>query len=312
MPEMSNTTALLLAHSVVSLSRSELRWEFANFAAAVVLLFIALAASALFFFRRGTRDLTLIYFSVFCILYAVRLLASLRSFGSLLLESGVFWSYVNWVITYTISLPFLLFLYQLADEHLRKFLRWLLVAQTLFAVFGILAAALGVSLTKLGFANNFMIFGTFVASGLFLATSNQRSDQLKHLSHEIRVFLAGFLVWGLFVVHANLLGLGILTGHNVEFLGFLVFVACLGYISAHRIFANEEQLLTINKELEIARRIQSSILPQSVPTLAGLEIAARYVPMSAVAGISTISFASTRSASAFWSPMSLGTGCPQR
>jgi sigma-B regulation protein RsbU (phosphoserine phosphatase) len=284
MPEMSNTTALLLAQSVVSLSRSELRWEFANFAAAVVLLFIALAAIALFFFRRGTRDLTLIYFSVFCILYAVRLLASLRSFRSLFLESRMFWNYVNWVINYTIFLPFLLFLHQLADEHLRKFLRWLLVAQTLFAVFGILAASLGVSLTKLGFANNFMIFGTFVASGLFLVTSNQRSDQLKHLSHEIRVFLAGFLVWGVFVVHANLLGLKILTGQNVEFLGFLVFVACLGYISAHRIFANEEQLLTINKELEIACRIQSSILPQSVPTLAGLEIAARYVPMSAVAG----------------------------
>jgi len=88
----------------------------------------------------------------------------------------------------------------------------------------------------------------------------------------------------LFVVHANLLGLKILTGQNVEFLGFLVFVACLGYVSAYRTFANEERLLAINKELEIARRIQSSTLPQSVPTLRGLEIAARYVPMSAVAG----------------------------
>jgi hypothetical protein len=36
--------------------------------------------------------------------------------------------------------------------------------------------------------------------------------------------------------------------------------------------------------LEIARRIQSSTLPQNVPALTGLEIAARYVPMSAVAG----------------------------
>jgi serine phosphatase RsbU (regulator of sigma subunit) len=104
------------------------------------------------------------------------------------------------------------------------------------------------------------------------------------LTREVGVFIAGFIVWLLFVVHANLLGLRILAGHNVEFLGFLVFVACLGYIAAHRILALEEQFLTINKELEIARRIQSSILPQSVPTLAGLEIAARYVPMSAVAG----------------------------
>jgi serine phosphatase RsbU (regulator of sigma subunit) len=80
------------------------------------------------------------------------------------------------------------------------------------------------------------------------------------------------------------LGLKILTGQNVEFLGFLFFVACLGYVSARRTFANEERLLAINKELEIARRIQSSTLPQFVPTLAGLEIAVRYAPMSAVAG----------------------------
>jgi sigma-B regulation protein RsbU (phosphoserine phosphatase) len=280
MLEGANTSALVLAQAAASFSR----WEFANIAAAVALLSIALAAIALFFFRRRTHDLTLIYFGLFCILYAVRLLTVLSSFRSLFHEPLVFWSYVNWVITCTIILPFGLFLYQLAAEHLRKFLRWLLVAQTLFAVFGILAAALGVSLTKLGVANNFMIFGTFVASGLFLAASNQRSDQLKHLSHEIRVFLAGFLVWGLFVVHANLVGLKILTGPNVEFLGFLVFVACLGYISAYRTFANEERLVALHKELEIARRIQSSTLPQSVPTLTGLQIAARYVPMSAVAG----------------------------
>jgi hypothetical protein len=60
------------------------------------------------------------------------------------------------------------------------------------------------------------------------------------LKHEFRVFIDGFVVWLLFVVHANLLGLKILTGQNVEFLGFMVFVACLGYLSARRTFANED------------------------------------------------------------------------
>ena len=278
MPDVSKTTALLLAQAAVSVSRSDLRWEFANLAAAVAILSIALAAIALFCFGRRTRDLTLIYFGVLCILYAVRLLASRPSFRSLFDESRIFWVYVNWVITCTIILPLGLFLYQLADEHLKNFLRWLLAAQTVFAIFGILAAALGVSLDKLFFANNFVVLGTLAATALVLVTNKWR------LSHESRVFIAGSLVWMLFVVHANLLGLKILTGQNVEFLGFLVFVACLGYVSAYRTFANEERLLAINKELEIARRIQSSTLPQSVPTLRGLEIAARYVPMSAVAG----------------------------
>jgi len=284
MAEASNTSALFLAQAVVSLSRSDLRWELATIAAAVTLLSIALAAIAIFFFRRRTRDLTLIYFGLFCILYAVRLLALRPSFQALFDEPPIFWGYVNWVITCTIILPFGLFLYQLADEHLRMLFRWLLAAQTVFVAFGLLAAALGVSLAKLGVANNVMVLGTFLVTTLLLVPSKRRPGPRNPLSHEIRIFLAGFLVWGLFVVHANLLGLKILSGHNVEFLGFLVFVACLGYVSAYRTFANEERLLAINKELEIARRIQSSTLPQFVPTLAGLEIAVRYAPMSAVAG----------------------------
>jgi sigma-B regulation protein RsbU (phosphoserine phosphatase) len=284
MADASNTSALLLAQAVVVLSRSDLRWEFANMAAAVALLSIALAAIALFFFRRRTRDLTLIYFGLLCILYAVRLLASRPSFRSLFDESQIFWVYVNWVITCTIIIPLGLFLYQVADEHLRNFFRWFLAAQTVFAIFGILAAALGVRLDKLFFANNFVVLGTLATTALFPVVNKWRPGPRPRLSHEFRIFIAGFVVWLLFVVHANLLGLKILTGQDVEFLGFLIFVACLGYVSAYHTFANEERLLAINKELEIARRIQSSTLPQSVPTLAGLEIAARYVPMSAVAG----------------------------
>jgi phosphoserine phosphatase RsbU/P len=45
-----------------------------------------------------------------------------------------------------------------------------------------------------------------------------------------------------------------------------------------------QQLLTIQKELETARQIQLSILPSSVPKIEGLDIAARYIPMTSVAG----------------------------
>src|SRR5215471_2883009 len=45
-----------------------------------------------------------------------------------------------------------------------------------------------------------------------------------------------------------------------------------------------QQLLAIQKELETARLIQQSILPETVPQIVGLDIAARYVPMASVAG----------------------------
>jgi serine phosphatase RsbU (regulator of sigma subunit) len=44
------------------------------------------------------------------------------------------------------------------------------------------------------------------------------------------------------------------------------------------------QLKKINHELEMAREIQQSILPRQIPQIEGLEIAARYLPMTTVAG----------------------------
>jgi serine phosphatase RsbU (regulator of sigma subunit) len=49
-------------------------------------------------------------------------------------------------------------------------------------------------------------------------------------------------------------------------------------------FVNEQQLISLEEEMKSARRIQASILPQSTPRVDGLEVAARYSPMTAVAG----------------------------
>ncbi len=281
---LSQSSPLFFAQSTATPSRLLLRWEFLNVAGAVALLSVALVAIALFFFRRKTRDLTLIYFALFCALYAVRLLSTLRSFRSLFDLPPAFWIYLNWDVTCTILIPFGLFFYQVSGEYFRKSLRWLVAAQMLFAVFGIFAAALGTSLATLNVANSTLVFISFIVITLSIFAGPVRSASRQPMTHEIRFFVSGLAVWGLFVVQANLLGLGMVRGLNLEFIGFLVFVGCLAYISAHRIFGNEERLLAIQKELEIARRIQSSILPQAVPVLSGLEVAARYVPMSAVAG----------------------------
>jgi serine phosphatase RsbU (regulator of sigma subunit) len=45
-----------------------------------------------------------------------------------------------------------------------------------------------------------------------------------------------------------------------------------------------KQLLDINAELAMARQIQLSILPHTLPKLRGLDIAARFLPMTSVAG----------------------------
>lgn len=45
-----------------------------------------------------------------------------------------------------------------------------------------------------------------------------------------------------------------------------------------------KQLIAINIEMEMARQIQLSILPKETPKLPGIEIVARYLPMTSVAG----------------------------
>lgn len=271
-----------LAQTAFPLSHSQLFWELANTAAAAVLLTVSVAAVTLFLFRGKARESTLLYFALFCSLYAVRLLANCYLVRWALPQPAGFWAYANWVITCTIVVPFSLFLHEVVPQSMKKFIRWMIYAQSAFAIFGIVAAAAGLSLSRLNLANNFVVLAT-IATGALAFFAGSRTSSAR-LGREVRIFLGGFLIWGIVVVHANLRGMGIVPGQNVEFVGFVVFVSCLAYISLNRIFANERRLFSIENELEIARGIQSSILPRSVPGYPGLDIAARYAPMSAVAG----------------------------
>ncbi|HEY1208747.1 MAG TPA: PP2C family protein-serine/threonine phosphatase [Terracidiphilus sp.] len=67
-------------------------------------------------------------------------------------------------------------------------------------------------------------------------------------------------------------------------LGFAALLFSLGYVAMQRVFANERRLLSIENELAIAHRIQTSILPGASPELSNLRISAAYRPMTAVAG----------------------------
>jgi phosphoserine phosphatase RsbU/P len=71
---------------------------------------------------------------------------------------------------------------------------------------------------------------------------------------------------------------------DVEFYGFAIFLGCMGYVAARRTLERDQQLGEIQKELEVARNIQLSILPAEFPTVVPFHVAAKYVPMTAVAG----------------------------
>jgi sigma-B regulation protein RsbU (phosphoserine phosphatase) len=267
-----------------SFSLADLRSQTPMIIVGVILLAVGTAAVTLFFFRRKSRDFALIYFSIFSILYAVRLLLRMRVVRSLAGVSDSLVDHINLWITFTLLIPFLLFLRQVLGPQIKTLVNRLLIALVALAVVAITAELFGVRGNFAFPLNSYLVLA--IVGGLTANLIVLRSRGLgQPWTGEYRVLTIGLAVFGAFVLHGNLADLGLWRGGpDEEALGFLFFVCCLGYVAAHRTFANEHRLLVIDKELEIARRIESSILPRAVPSIAGLEITTRYFPMSAVAG----------------------------
>jgi serine phosphatase RsbU (regulator of sigma subunit) len=275
---MSALIALVL--DVTPLTPSELRWELAGVAIGFILLSVGFAAIAVFLFRRSS-DLTLVYFGSASILYALRMLFGERMIHQVFPIEHSVWDHLILLIDCFIAVPFTLFLTQIVEPRWKNTLRWLVAVQLAFGMVRLTFTLLKIGERAVKVGNN--VFIIFFCALIAVYYVFSRPDRGK--SREITVVFAGLLVFVIFAVQVNLADLKLLPAHrNIEPIGFLIFVCCLGYVAAHRALAREERLLAINKELQIANQIQSSILPREVPHLTGLEIVARYVPMSAVAG----------------------------
>jgi sigma-B regulation protein RsbU (phosphoserine phosphatase) len=71
---------------------------------------------------------------------------------------------------------------------------------------------------------------------------------------------------------------------NTEPIGFLALTIGLGYVVSLRVATNEAEWLSMRAEMSAAQKIQAAILPSATPIVPGFAVAARYAPMTAVAG----------------------------
>jgi hypothetical protein len=264
----------------IPVSIADWRWAVFSVAIGTILLTIGFLAVGIFLFRNKATDRTLLYFGVFVTLYAVRVFMREHPLLSVFGFPSAVAGHIERIITATIALPTMFLFLEVVQTRWRRIILWTLSVQSVFAFFAILFDFLGVARRQVDITNGLLLLVTWILLTLFLFFLRPAG----RLPHELRAVAAGFLVLTLFVLHANLVGLAVIPGRNLEPIGFLFFVCTLGYLVANRIFAREESLFAIQKELEIAERIQTSILPRSIPRLSGIEIAARYLPMSAVAG----------------------------
>ena len=260
-----------------------LRGQVGGIMLGTVFLFIGLAACGIALIRGGARVRILVWFGIFSAMYGARILAQMPAAFSVLPRSA--WAsrpYVIAIITYLIIIPALLFWLELSLGKLRRFLQITAVAASVIAIAGVCAAFITESPYR------FMPYNTLLVMWCFLAlavVSAVPSLAKRFLVIQSRIPVIGTLVLAAAVLYANLALLFHLPSHpSFEPLAFAVFIFSLGYVAAEKVFADERRLLSIENELEIAREIQSSILPSCAPELKGLRIHAAYHPMTAVAG----------------------------
>ena len=260
-----------------------LRGQVSGIILGTVFLFIGLAACGIAVVRGGGRIRILIWFGIFSAMYGARILAQMPAAFSLLPRST--WAsrhYVIAIITYLILIPALLFWLELSLGKLRRFLQITVIAASVIGIAGVCSAFITESPYKFMPYNNLLAIWCF----LTLAVVNAVPSLAKRfMVIRSRIAAIGTLVLAVAVLYANLQFLFHLPYYPFfEPLAFAVFVFSLGYVAAEKIFADERRLLSIENELEIAREIQSSILPGCAPELKSLRINAAYRPMTAVAG----------------------------
>lgn len=260
--------------------REILRGDVAGFVFGLLTLFVGLAALAVQAMRRKSKDRVLLWFGLFIALYGLRALTRHAIPRLLFTFPAAVWDYAGSIITNVITTPALLFLEDIYGKGWKRSLDWLLIAQ---AAWGVTAIAVDFARHTPGAApdpSNLVL----VAATLFLIVGYARGYRPPQSSWAVMMFVA-FAVFLLSVTADHLRDAGLLPWkQSVEPFGFLANLALLGYVAVRKFTTDEQQLIAIEQEMKSAARIQASILPGSVPRVAGLQIAVRYRPMTAVAG----------------------------
>ncbi len=245
-----------------------------------VLLLAAGLFSAAFYARSRRREASLFWLGSFALLYGLRLLARSEAFRLLCFDApGAFWDHAAAVLTYVIPVAGFLLLRSTAPAW-RRVATWVAAFLAAFAACAVTSDALLRRPESAKTPNNLIAIALILAALAVLFRPGLAATR------ELRTLRLGILAVSTAAMLDNLRGLGVvaLAGPDVEPVGFAVLIACLGTLAAWRIRGNAERLVAIDRELSIARQIQAAILPRDMPRLAGLTVAARYRPMTAVAG----------------------------
>jgi sigma-B regulation protein RsbU (phosphoserine phosphatase) len=229
--------------------------------------------SAAFSFLRRKFDAMLLWLALFAILYGQRLWLH-SGLLTLMVPPSVFFTSLKDSSNYLVPIP--AFFYFEASGFLGRYGRKIAIALAIPFLCLFVGTILFGPQSAFKLINQLMVILSLIA---LIVQSLRR----KNFDRDFVIIRRGVVVFVAFALFDNIAEAFGYFPYK-EPIGFAFFLATLGYVAAKRSLHRDHLFNEIQKELEIARRIQTSILPRAYPDSDHFTVAARYVPMTSVAG----------------------------
>jgi len=249
-----------------------------------IFLFIGVAACTIAGLRRRSGTRIFAWLGIWSALYGASQLSQSQAFvAALPLSLRISAPYARDVITFLAVFPSAFSFRELSLGKLRSLLQIFIFVELAIGAAGSALFLIAGSSARLMSYDQLFRAGMLVVLTIVVALPRLSSRYL--VLPDRSVLAIGTLVFTMEALYNSLSqAIGYGTARILDDLGFAFLLFSLAYVALQLVLANERRLFSVEKELSVAREIQKSILPCSVPELKNARISTAYHPMTDVAG----------------------------
>ncbi|MCX8124933.1 MAG: SpoIIE family protein phosphatase [Spirochaetes bacterium] len=220
-----------------------------------------------------------LYFAFFCAIIGLRLLLTdeklfVKMFPSLPWDIYLRMEYC------TILLGIISFAYFINGLYPKKvnavILRVITIYFSFFVLFVLIVPITYVSYSLILIQIGLLLSAVYFLFVLIKVTSIELPNSI--------IYFSGYIILFLTLVNDILYTQQLINSIYLFELGLLVFVFTQSLAALEESIKIQNRLITINSELEIARRIQKTILPETTPSTTSIHVEACYIPMDEIGG----------------------------
>jgi serine phosphatase RsbU (regulator of sigma subunit) len=224
-------------------------------------------------------DRIYLYFSIFTIFMGIAI-ASDTALKELIYDAPMAWIHIRLAGMICFAFGLMGFLLHINEIRHKILLQMLMVLFLLYAAASLILVAGGfITVMDIILPYNIILLVSIPVLLFCVVSSSLRANI------DAIIITGGFFVLLLAGVRDALMDLGLLPRSEfTHHWGMLVFIAALGVVLVRRFTDTYNRFYEYRQNLELARNIQRSSLPKSVPVIERLHIAAKYIPMHRVGG----------------------------